>query len=283
MNAPSSRLGANAPIGIFDSGVGGLSVLRAIRTQLPDESLIYCADSRYAPYGKRDDDFVADRALAIGDWLVAQGAKAVVVACNTATAQTIHLMRERLPVPLVGVEPGIKPAVASSLTRVVGVLATPVTLRSDKFRRLLAQHGGTCEFICRPGHGLVQAIERGETASPELDALLRGYLAPMLAANADTLVLGCTHYPFLDTSIRGIAGDYLNLIETGAAVARQLARLVQALGTQAGPGAPTASRFYSTGDNAQLKALAQSLLHLDVPVERVTIDSRRTWHPTHAA
>lgn len=287
MHPPAASLRADAPIGIFDSGVGGLSVLRAIRAQLPDESLLYCGDSRYAPYGERDDDFVADRTLAIGDWLVAQGAKAIVVACNTATAQTIHLMRARLPVPLVGVEPGIKPAAASSASGVVGVLATAVTLRSAKFQHLLAQHDAHCKFICQAGHGLVEAIERGATetaaASAELDALLRAYLAPMLAAGADTLVLGSTHFPFLDQAIHRIAGTRLNLIETGTAVARQLGRLLQAQGLQAGPGAPAAHRLCSTGDGTRLQALAQRLLHLRVPVEPVVIDSRRTLQSAHSA
>jgi glutamate racemase len=287
MRLPTPRPRADAPVGIFDSGVGGLSVLRAIRAQLPDESLLYCGDSRYAPYGERDDDFVADRTLAIGDWLVARGVKALVVACNTATAQTIPLLRERLPVPVVGVEPGIKPAAAASASRVVGVLATAVTLRSARFQRLLAEHGGQCKFICQAGHGLVEAIERGaaETAAApgatELDALLRAYLAPMLAAGADTLVLGSTHFPFLDQAIARIAGPRLNLIETGPAVARQLGRLLQAQGLLAGPGADAdaASRLCSTGDGAQLQALAQRLLNLRLPVEPVVINSRRTLQP----
>src|SRR5260370_20095738 len=156
-------LGSSAPVAIFDSGLGGLSVLRAVRAALPDERLIYVADSLYAPYGERDDDFIADRTLAIGEWLVSQGAKALVVACNTATAQSIAQARERLPIPMIGVEPGIKPASLTSQTRVVGVLATAVTLRSARVQALAERHTAHCRFILQPGHSLVQALERCAT------------------------------------------------------------------------------------------------------------------------
>jgi glutamate racemase len=271
--------GSSAPVAIFDSGLGGLSVLRAVRTALPDERLIYAADSLYAPYGERDDDFIADRTLAIGEWLVSQGAKALVVACNTATSQSIAQARERLPIPVIGVEPGIKPASLTSQTRVVGVLATAVTLRSARFQALAERHTGDCRFILQPGHGLVQAVERCDTDSPELIALLRSYVQPMLDANADTLVLGCTHYPFLDRAIRAIAGDRLALIDTSVAIARQLERQLDSFGLRATPArAPDIElpRFYSTNDGQALRQLAASLLGLDVTVEHVVIPSRRT-------
>nr|WP_134045502.1 glutamate racemase [Paraburkholderia caballeronis] len=270
----------DAPVGIFDSGLGGLSVLRAVRAQLPAERVIYVADSRHAPYGERDDDFIADRTLAIGEWLVSQGAKALVVACNTATAQSIALVRERLAIPLVGVEPGVKPAALGSKSRVAGVLATQSTLRSARFQTLLERHAAGCRMLCQPGLGLVQAIERGDVGSPELLALLRGYLEPMLDAGADTLVLGCTHYPFLDAAIRSIVGDRMTLIDTGVAVARQLQRVLDDHGVRADATAdratPDAVRLCSTGDGAQLRALAAALLQLDAPAEQVRIPSRRT-------
>jgi glutamate racemase len=272
-------LDSSAPVAIFDSGLGGLSVLRAVRTALPDERLIYAADSLYAPYGERDDDFISDRTLAIGEWFVSQGAKALVVACNTATSQSIAQARERLPIPVIGVEPGIKPAALMSQTRVVGVLATAVTLRSARFQALAERHTGDCRFILQPGHGLVQAVERCDTDSPELVALLRGYVQPMLDANADTLVLGCTHYPFLDRAIRSIAGDQLALIDTSVAIARQLERQLDSFGLRATPAqAPDIElpRFYSTNDGQALRQLAASLLGLDVTVEHVVIPSRRT-------
>ena len=266
----------HAPVGIFDSGLGGLSVLRAVRAQLPGEAIIL-ADSLYAPYGERDDDFIADRTLAIGQWLVTQGAKVLVVACNTATAQSIALVREKLPIPLVGVEPGVKPAAAQSKTRVAGVLATQVTLRSARFESLLERYAADCRFLCQPGHGLVQAIERCDVGSAELRALLRGYLQPMLDAGADTLVLGCTHYPFLDATIRDIVGDRMALIDTSVAIARQLERVLEHNGLRAASGqAAGLPRFCSTSDGAHLQQLAATLLQIDAPVERVEIPSPRT-------
>lgn len=270
-------LDPHAPVGIFDSGLGGLSVLRAVRAQLPNEAIIYVADSLYAPYGERDDDFIADRTLAIGEWLVAQGAKALVVACNTATAQSIALVREKLPIQLIGVEPGVKPAALQSRSRVAGVLATQVTLRSARFQALLERHAADCRFLCQPGHGLVQAVERCDIGSPELRALLESYLQPMLDAGADTLVLGCTHYPFLDAAIRDIAGDRLALIDTSIAIARQLERVLdqQGLRSPERDAAPQ-PRFCSTSDGAHLRQLSATLLHIDAPVEHVHIPSRRT-------
>jgi glutamate racemase len=274
---PASPAAAHAPVGIFDSGLGGLSVLRAVRAELPDEALIYVADSLYAPYGDRDDDFIADRTLAIGGWLVTQGAKALVVACNTATAQSIALARERLPIPVIGVEPGIKPAALQSKTHVAGVLATQVTLRSARFLALHERYAADCQFICQPGHGLVQAIERCDVDSPELRALLHGYLQPMLDAGADTLVLGCTHYPFLDATIREIVGDRLALIDTSVAIARQLARVLEQHRMRAEPGSAAATpRFCSTNDGAHQQQLAKNLLNIETTVERLHIPSRRT-------
>ncbi|MFP3567858.1 glutamate racemase [Paraburkholderia sp. SIMBA_030] len=285
-SAPLATAGANAraPVGIFDSGLGGLSVLRAVRAQLPDEAILYVADSLYAPYGERDDDFIADRTLAIGEWLVKQGAKALVVACNTATAQSIALVREKLPIQLVGVEPGVKPAALQSKTRVAGVLATQVTLRSARFQALLERYAADCRFLCQPGHGLVQAVERCDVSSAELRALLRGYLEPMLDAGADTLVLGCTHYPFLDAAIRDIVGDRLTLIDTSVAIARQLERVLDQHGLRAAPESGSAlPRFFSTGDGAHQQQLAATLLHIDAAVERVLIPSRRTAAPDSQA
>jgi glutamate racemase len=267
----------SAPVGVFDSGLGGLSVLRAVRAALPHEPLVYVADSLHAPYGERDDDFVVDRTMAIGQWLVTRGAKALVVACNTATAQSIAFVRERLPIPLVGVEPGVKPAAALSRTRVVGVLATAVTLRSMRFQALLDRYAADCRFICQPGHGLVQAVERCDTGSPELMALLAGYLQPMLDAGADTLVLGCTHYPFLDEAIRSIAGDRLQIIDTSVAIARQLERQLDLHGLRAAPfGSPPLPLFHSTADGESQRQLAATLLGIDTRVQHVVIPSRRT-------
>lgn len=261
---------AQAPVGVFDSGLGGLSVLRAIRAELPAESLLYLADSRHAPYGEKPPEFIARRTLRVCEWLVGQSCKALVIACNTATAQAVHLLREQLAVPVIGVEPGLKPAVATSRSRVVGVLATESTLRSDKFARLLGTVSGDCRVLCQPGYGLVPLIERGDTHSPAVLELLRAYLLPMLEAGADTLVLGCTHYPFLQDAIREIAGDRLTLIDTGHAVARHLGRTLAAAHLQA-TGAAASPRFLSTADVLPLQAMVAALLgeapmaqHIDI-------------------
>ncbi|KVU72511.1 glutamate racemase [Burkholderia ubonensis] len=277
MSTPSviaATAAAGAPVGVFDSGLGGLSVLRAVRAQLPDESFVYVADSRHAPYGPRDEAFITERTLAIGEWLAREGAKALVVACNTATAQSIAAIRERLAIPLVGVEPGIKPAAALSASGIAGVLATQSTLASARFQALLDRYGAGRRFICQPGHGLVEAVERGDTNSPALRALLDGYLQPMLDAGADTLVLGCTHYPFFTETIRDLVGDRLTIVDTSDAIARQLARVLDERGLRAPAGTRAAPpRFCSTSDGRQLRALASTLLGLDAPVESVAISS----------
>lgn len=261
---------AQAPVGVFDSGLGGLSVLRAIRAELPAESLLYLADSRHAPYGEKPPEFIAGRTLRVCEWLVGQGCKALVIACNTATAQAVHLLREQLAVPVIGVEPGLKPAVATSRNRVVGVLATESTLRSDKFARLLGNVSGDCRVLCQPGYGLVPLIERGDTHSPAVLELLRAYLLPMLEAGADTLVLGCTHYPFLQDAIREIAGDRLTLIDTGHAVARHLGRTLAAAHLQA-TGAAASPRFLSTADVLPLQAMVAALLGEAPMAQRIDI------------
>ncbi|KVD79300.1 glutamate racemase [Burkholderia ubonensis] len=277
MSTPSviaATAAAGAPVGVFDSGLGGLSVLRAVRAQLPGESFVYVADSRNAPYGPRDEAFITERTLAIGEWLAREGAKALVVACNTATAQSIAAIRERLAIPLVGVEPGIKPAAALSASGIAGVLATQSTLASARFQALLDRYGAGRRFICQPGHGLVEAVERGDTHSPALRALLDGYLQPMLDAGADTLVLGCTHYPFFTETIRDLVGDRLTIVDTSDAIARQLARVLDERGLRAPAGTRAAPpRFCSTSDGRQLRALASTLLGLDAPVESVAISS----------
>ncbi|WP_322067252.1 glutamate racemase [Burkholderia ubonensis] len=277
MSTPSviaTTAAAGAPVGVFDSGLGGLSVLRAVRAQLPDESFVYVADSRNAPYGPRDEAFITERTLAIGEWLAREGAKALVVACNTATAQSIAAIRARLAIPLVGVEPGIKPAAALSASGIAGVLATQSTLASARFQALLDRYGAGRRFICQPGHGLVEAVERGDTNSPALRALLDGYLQPMLDAGADTLVLGCTHYPFFTETIRDLVGNRLTIVDTSDAIARQLARVLDERGLRAPAGTRAAPpRFCSTSDGRQLRALASTLLGLDAPVESVAISS----------
>jgi len=267
-----SHLVNPSPIGIFDSGLGGLSVLREVRAMLPHEPLIYFADSRYAPYGEKPEAFVEARTLQVCEWLVAQGCKALVIACNTATMHAVQTLRERLQVPIIGVEPGLKPAAASSRSKVVGVLATANTLKSTKFNRLLGSLDGESRYLCTAGHGLVSLIEQGDISGPAIREKLDTYLQPMLDAGADTLVLGCTHYPFLADTIQNMVGNRLALIDTGLAIARQLARKLVEFDLAASPDGSPDIRYLSTKDAAHLHDMAAALLHVDARAETVAIE-----------
>lgn len=250
---------ADRPIGVFDSGVGGLSVLNALRAELPQERFVYFADTGHAPYGERDDAFVAQRALVVAADLVGRHAiKAFVVACNTATAAAIHLLRAAYPaLPLVGVEPALKPAVALSTTRRVAVLATRGTLASAKFAALRASLADQTTFVTVPCDGLARAIEAGDAT--EMATLCARYMAaagPFGTApgQADTLVLGCTHYPFVADELRRHADPAVRLIDTGTPVAQQTRRLLAAQGAlSAGPGGLT---LESSAPLAALQAAA---------------------------
>ncbi|VVE90624.1 glutamate racemase [Pandoraea bronchicola] len=265
---------SNAPIGVFDSGLGGLSVLQAVRALLPHESLLYVADSRFAPYGERPDAFIEQRSLAIGRWLRERGAKALVVACNTATAHGVAALRADAPWPVIGVEPGIKPAAAASRSGVIGVLATAATLRSARFADLLARHTAQGQrFLCQPGHGLVERIEAGDVDSPEVMTLLDRFVEPMLAQGADTLVLGCTHYPFLIPALQRRFGTALTLIDTGAAIARQLQRRLATDGLNASqpPGGHGDLQLMTTANANALQTMADRLLANAPRVQTVEI------------
>lgn len=216
-----------APIGIFDSGVGGISVLREIRALLPQENLVYFADSGHCPYGGKPREAIVERAVAITDTLLARGAKLIVVACNTATIAAVEHLRATYPIPFVGMEPAVKPAVSATKTGVVGVLATGAALAGEKFHRLLAEHAGGVRMITQPCPGLVEQVEAGDLDGPQTRALVEAYTAPLLAQNADVLVLGCTHYPFLAPLIRDVVGPGVKLLDTGAAVARQVRRVLE--------------------------------------------------------
>ncbi len=214
-------------IGVMDSGVGGISVLRHIHTLLPHEDLMYVADSLYAPYGNKTAEEITSRCMIIADYLLAQGVKALVVACNTATAAAIDELRETFDIPIIGMEPAVKPAAEASKNGVIGVLATVGTLKSAQFAALLESYGRNVKVVTQGCVGLVECIERGELDTPETKALIRQYTAPLLAEGADTIVLGCTHYPFVKHVIQEIVGDQITLIDTGAAVAKQLKRQLE--------------------------------------------------------
>jgi glutamate racemase len=275
------QLMENAPIGVFDSGVGGLSVLRHIRALLPNEHLLYFADSGFAPYGCKSEQVVAERSLAIAGFLVGQGAKALVVACNTATVAAIKLLRAHYPdLPIVGVEPGLKPAAAATRNGKVGVLATDRTLAGEKFLLLREQisQASKAQFLLQGCTGLADQIELGELDSDATAALLTRYIVPLLDQGADTLVLGCTHYPLvlaaIERIIAGATPHPIVLIDTGEAVARQLARLLEAAGAaRANDGEAATLAGYTSASATALAVAFSSLLGVTVPVQEMQIGS----------
>jgi glutamate racemase len=257
----------NQPIGVFDSGIGGLSILKALRAELPHESFVYIADSGNAPYGEKGDAFVIDRSRALTRNLIDQyGIKALVVACNTATAAAVHVLRAEFPhLPLVGVEPALKPAVQLSKTKRIGVMATRGTLESAKFAALKASLADQAEFIIQPCDGLAAAIEAQNT--PKIIALL-AINTPAIGifgtknGQIDTLVLGCTHYPFISDLLRVHTGADVQYIDTGIPVARQTRRLLEAAGTLNTSPDLAELQLFTTGDLDSFAKLTKLWLNL---------------------
>ncbi len=249
------------PIGVFDSGVGGLSVLREIRKHLPAESLIYCADSGHAPYGERPAGEIRARSFELVDFLRGHGAKAIVVACNTATAAAAPALREAWPdLPIVAMEPAVKPATAATRSGTVGVLATVGTLASARFAALLDNFGHGVKVVTRPGVGLVEAVERRELDTPATRALLEAHLQPLLAAGADVIVLGCTHYVFLRPLVESIVGPGVKVIDTGAAVVRQVERRLREAHMLASPEKGTVTtEFWCSGETTKVGRVIETL------------------------
>ncbi|TAJ77526.1 MAG: glutamate racemase [Gallionellaceae bacterium] len=243
-------MSVSSAIGVFDSGVGGLSVLHHIRQTLPHERLIYVADSGHVPYGDKPPAYIEQRSHTLTRFLIEQGADAIVIACNTATAAAVASLRSQFNIPVVGMEPAVKPAVAATKNGVVGVLATVGTLESARFAALLERYGEEVEIVTQGCPGLVEQVELGELDSARTRALVERYTAPLLARGADTLILGCTHYPFLAPLIRAVAGNDIALIDTGAAVARQLQRRIQAELPERQTG-DASVQFFTSGDAAQ--------------------------------
>lgn len=256
----------SGPVGLFDSGVGGLSVLREIHTALPWESVFYIADSGHAPWGDKSPEFVRDRGLRLGGFLVEQGAKAIVIGSNTGTAGSAEALRSALAVPVVGIEPGIKPAVAATRTGVVGAIVPKLVGGSDRLASLLGRFGGDVKVITQPVPGLVEFIEAADLESPELRRMVEGYVRPLVDQGVDVLVLGSTHYVFLKPVIAGIFGSGLTLVETGAAVARQLGRVLVEKGLSAPEDARAFERFWTSGDVARSQRVISKLLGRDVEV-----------------
>lgn len=246
-----------AVIGILDSGVGGASVLRDIRALLPDVDVTYVADSAFAPYGPRTPGWIQQRAAVLTRFLLDKGAEVIVVACNTATAAAVQTLRAAYAVPIVGMEPAVKPAVAATRTGVVGVLATVGTLKSATFAALLDRFGSEVTVITEPGVGLVEQVEAGDLDGPLTRELVARRIRPMLDAGADVIVLGCTHYPFLRTVIAEAAGPGVTLVDTGAAVARRLVGVLVEHGLDTVGGAATG--YWTSGDPA---VISRVLTHL---------------------
>ena len=258
-------------IGVLGSGVGGLSVLREVRRTLPGEHLLYVADSAHSPYGDRDAAFINARVGAIADFLMARGAKAIVVACNTATGVAVDGLRQRLHVPVVAIEPAVKPAAQVTRTGKIGVLATSRTLDSDRFARLVTTHAAGLDVLEQPCPGLVEQIEAGDFTGPATRALVERYVGPLRDAGVDALVLGCTHFPFVVALIREVAGPGVTIIDPSAAVARELARRLEAAGLTSANHADGRETFLTTGDAAQVAPVlghvwgqAVAVAHVDI-------------------
>lgn len=213
-------------IAMFDSGLGGLSIWRAVQATLPDWPITYLADQAYCPYGGRSQDEIILRSLKIGRYLHSQGASLLVVACNTATTAAVAALRQHLPIPIVGVEPAIKPAAAASRTGRIAVLATQATLASQRVQALLDQHAGSVQVLRRPGLGWVEQVEAGELDSTLTRARVAEVVQPLLRENIDHIALGCTHYPFLSPLIREMTGDAIALYDPAEAIARRVQSLL---------------------------------------------------------
>ena len=241
---------SGAPIGLFDSGVGGLSIWRQVVHALPSESLLYVADQANVPYGHRSADEIQANSLGIADYLVAQGCKAIVVACNTASAVALEPLRQRFPqLPILGLEPAVKPAVLLTRSGVVGVMATPATFQGQLYRATVGRYATAVQVVEQVCVGLAELVEQGDLEGPDCDARLMGYLQPMLDAGADTIVLGCTHYPFVIESIRRLVGPAMAVLDPAPAVARHLADVLGQAGLLAtDPAGALAPRFGTTAD-----------------------------------
>lgn len=242
--------------------------MRHLRQVLPAEHLIYVADSAHVPYGDKPPAYILQRAIALTDFLISKGAQAIVIACNTATAIAANDLRQQFNVPIIGMEPALKPAVAATKSGVVGVLATVGTLESARFAALLGRYNGAVKIVTQGCPGLVEQVEKGELKSPKTRDLIQKYVAPLIFSGADTLILGCTHYPFLFPLIREVAGKQMTIIETGDAVAKQVQRRMAACLLM-----PTetvvATDFYTTGEVEQAQAIMSQLWGMPISVYSV--------------
>ena len=266
---------ANAPIGIFDSGVGGLSVALSIREQLPFEDILYVADSRYVPYGQKSQAFLIERAHAITEHMINNGAKAIVIACNTATAAAAKSLRSKYSLPIVGMEPAVKPAVLATKNGVVGVLATSGTLDSAEFVRLLERYINTrtdtktVQVITQPCPQLPEQVDAGELNTEKTHTLLKKYCAPLIAAKADVIVLGCTHYPFLKDQIQDIVGKDVTLIDTGLGVARRLKAVLKEQDLLSSSKTKGVEYFWTSGECDLVRPVIEKLWKQPVNLQKL--------------
>ena len=237
------------PIGIFDSGVGGLSIAKRITEHLPNEQLVYVADSAYAPYGDISNQQIIERVNVIADALISQNCKALVIACNTATVNAIDQLRKRVNLPIIGVEPAIKPAATISKSKKIGILVTQATANNARFLALVEQYKNGAQVFIQPCLGLVELIEQGQQSTDKFVHLLEQYLAPLITQGVDTLVLGCTHYPFMSEAIKKLMPSDVNLIETATPVSEQLKRQLIKHHLLAENPATLAHQFYSSSKN----------------------------------
>lgn len=264
----------NLPIGVFDSGVGGLSVLRAIRAQMPEESVLYFGDQGHIPYGPRPMEQIRNFSEAIANFLLARKAKIVVVACNTASAAALKYLRDRFPaLQFVGMEPAVKPAAETTRTGKVGVLATPATFQGALYASVVERFANGVELFQDTCNGLVQEIEKGNLTGSATRRILEDALCPMLEKDIDTVVLGCTHYPFVIPLIQEIAGEKVRVIDPAPAVARQVKRLLEAGGMKSDPSARGEVGFFTSGDPEALKSMLPLLLGESGEAERVEWES----------
>jgi glutamate racemase len=261
---------SDAPIGIFDSGIGGLSVAREIRRELPSEHLLYVADSRYLPYGDRPEAWVRARSVSLGRWMQDRGAKVLVVACNTASGAALEALRAELAIPVIGMEPALKPAARGSAGRRVGVLATTRTIESARFQRLVERYGEGVEVVRRACPGLAELVEEGAASDPELDSRIAAYVAPLVEARVDTVVLGCTHYVFVRDAIQRALGPGVRLLDSGEAIARRTAQILDAAGARAPAGAGS-FRFLTSAPPATLAAAVDRLWREHVHIEPLEV------------
>lgn len=280
---PSRSHSAPLPIAVFDSGVGGLSVWREMAALLPHESTIYLADHAHVPYGARPAaEIEALTHTAVG-WLVAQDIKLIVIACNTASAAALASLRERWPeMPIVGMEPAVKPASERTRTGKVGVMATPGTLQAGRFSSLVERYASGVEVITQVCPGLVELVEAGNLDGPVVEVRLHELLDPLMSAGVDQLVLGCTHYPFLAPAIRQVVGQGITIIDPAPAIARQVQRLLLAGGCLAGGDENARHRFYTTGPAEQLTLSLARLLNRSDQASTapgLSLSEAKEWSP----